>query len=118
MDFTNGGRVSLRHRESDRESDEILTASIQQKIDNVPTPESLKQYHVFLKFETPISTSTRDSRGTPGFWKAYRALPDEIRKAARAAYSKFRQNPAHRLCNSNGCAQNGCAQTSGFGLCE
>ena len=35
------------------------------------------------------------SRGTPDFWKAYRALPEEIRKAARAAYAKFQQNPAH-----------------------
>ena len=35
------------------------------------------------------------SRGTSDFWKAYRALPEEIRKAARAAYAKFRRNPAH-----------------------
>jgi plasmid maintenance system killer protein len=35
------------------------------------------------------------SRGTPGFWKAYQALPGEIKLAARAAYQKFRENPAH-----------------------
>jgi hypothetical protein len=35
------------------------------------------------------------SLGAPGFWKAYRALPGGIKDAARAAYNKFRQNPAH-----------------------
>ena len=35
------------------------------------------------------------SRGTAGFWQAYRALPREIRDAARVAYGRFLQNPAH-----------------------
>ena len=35
------------------------------------------------------------SRGTPDFWTAYRALPSEIRNAARKAYELFRQNPQH-----------------------
>ena len=35
------------------------------------------------------------SLGTPGFWKVYRALPDGAKEAARAAYKKFLQNPAH-----------------------
>jgi len=35
------------------------------------------------------------SRGTPDFWNAYRALPIEIQDAARKAYRKFRENPAH-----------------------
>ena len=36
-----------------------------------------------------------NSRGTPGFWKAYRTLPSATKDAARLAYDKFRQNPAH-----------------------
>ena len=35
------------------------------------------------------------SLGTPGFWKSYRALPVGAKEAARAAYKKFLQNPAH-----------------------
>ena len=35
------------------------------------------------------------SHGTPDFWKAYRALPAGTRNAARAAYRRFRENPAH-----------------------
>lgn len=35
------------------------------------------------------------SRGTPKFWKAYQALPPEIKDAARLAYWKFLENPAH-----------------------
>ena len=35
------------------------------------------------------------SRGTPDFWKAYYALPAGIKEAARAAYGRFRENPAH-----------------------
>jgi hypothetical protein len=35
------------------------------------------------------------SRGTPDFWKAYHSLPTDIRTAARSAYKKFEQNPAH-----------------------
>ena len=35
------------------------------------------------------------SRGTPGFWSGYRALPPEIRLAAQRAYQKFQENPAH-----------------------
>jgi hypothetical protein len=35
------------------------------------------------------------SRGIPGFWKAYRGLPPEIKESARAAYRKFQENPAH-----------------------
>ena len=35
------------------------------------------------------------SLGTPDFWKFYRALPDGVKEAARAAYKKFLQNPAH-----------------------
>ena len=35
------------------------------------------------------------SRGTEDFWRAYRALPSELRDAARRAYQKFRDNPAH-----------------------
>jgi len=35
------------------------------------------------------------SRGTSDFWKLYWALPDNLREAARIAYGKFGQNPAH-----------------------
>ena len=35
------------------------------------------------------------SRATPDFWKRYRALIPEARVAARNAYRKFIQNPAH-----------------------
>jgi hypothetical protein len=35
------------------------------------------------------------SRATPHFWELYRALPPEIRAAARKAYEKFSENPAH-----------------------
>jgi hypothetical protein len=35
------------------------------------------------------------SRGTPDFWKGYRALPVRIKEAARVAYKKFSENPAH-----------------------
>ena len=35
------------------------------------------------------------SRATSDFWKLYWALPDNFREAARAAYRKFQQNPAH-----------------------
>jgi hypothetical protein len=35
------------------------------------------------------------SRGAPDFWKLHSALPDKVREAARIAYNKFRQNPAH-----------------------
>ena len=35
------------------------------------------------------------SRGTSVFWDLYWELPEEIRRAARAAYAKFQQNPAH-----------------------
>jgi len=35
------------------------------------------------------------SLGTSDFWKNYAALPPEIKKAMRAAYKKFRENPAH-----------------------
>jgi hypothetical protein len=35
------------------------------------------------------------SLGTPGFWRVYRALPDGTKEAARTAYKKFLQNPAH-----------------------
>jgi hypothetical protein len=34
-------------------------------------------------------------RGTSDFWKLYWGLPEEVRTAARAAYKKFQQNPAH-----------------------
>ena len=34
-------------------------------------------------------------RGTPDFWRLYRSLPHEIQQAARLAYRKFRENPAH-----------------------
>jgi hypothetical protein len=35
------------------------------------------------------------SFGAPHFWKAYRSLSAENKAAARAAYQKFLQNPAH-----------------------
>ena len=35
------------------------------------------------------------SRGTPRFWQCYRQLPRDIQKAARLAYRKFLENPAH-----------------------
>lgn len=35
------------------------------------------------------------SRGLAEFWEAYRALPPQIKSAARATYRKFVQNPAH-----------------------
>jgi len=35
------------------------------------------------------------SRGTSDFCRLYWALPEEVRTAARAAYKKFQQNPAH-----------------------
>ena len=35
------------------------------------------------------------SQGTPEFWASYRALPPKIKQAARRAYQKFLDNPAH-----------------------
>lgn len=35
------------------------------------------------------------SRGTAQFWVLYRHLPLAIRLAARRAYQRFRENPAH-----------------------
>ena len=35
------------------------------------------------------------SLGTEKFWKAYRALPLGIKDAARVAFQKFLENPAH-----------------------
>jgi hypothetical protein len=35
------------------------------------------------------------SRATPQFWELYRALPRDVRVAARKAYEKFSGNPAH-----------------------
>ena len=35
------------------------------------------------------------SFGTEKFWQAYRALPPAIQDAARVAYQKFLENPAH-----------------------
>jgi len=35
------------------------------------------------------------SRATSEFWNVYWALPDNLRDAGRAAYQKFRENPAH-----------------------
>jgi hypothetical protein len=35
------------------------------------------------------------SHGSPLFWRLYRGLSPEIRAAAREAYGKFLQNPAH-----------------------
>jgi len=35
------------------------------------------------------------SLGTDKFWKAYHVLPPLIKDAARLAYQKFSENPAH-----------------------
>jgi hypothetical protein len=35
------------------------------------------------------------SRATPQFWELYRALPSDVRVAARKAYEKFSENPPH-----------------------
>ena len=35
------------------------------------------------------------SRAIPQFWELFRALPPEVRDAARKAYEKFSDNPAH-----------------------
>lgn len=35
------------------------------------------------------------SRTTDRFWKCYRELPEQIRKEAKKAYSKFKKNPYH-----------------------
>jgi len=35
------------------------------------------------------------SRATPQFWELCRALPPDVRAAARKAYEKFSENPAH-----------------------
>ena len=35
------------------------------------------------------------SRGTPEFWQLYRQLLPEVKAAARRAYARFRENPAH-----------------------
>jgi len=35
------------------------------------------------------------SRGTPQFWELYRRLPADVKDAARRAYARFRENPAH-----------------------
>ena len=35
------------------------------------------------------------SHGTERFWRAYRALPPDVREAARRAYANFRDNPEH-----------------------
>ena len=35
------------------------------------------------------------SRGTPLFWQLYRELPRAVQEAARSAYRKFRDDPAH-----------------------
>lgn len=36
-----------------------------------------------------------NSRGTDEFWRLYYALPKDVREAAREAYRKFAENPAH-----------------------
>ena len=36
-----------------------------------------------------------NSRGTEMFWELYHGLPPEIRDAARKAFRKFQENPAH-----------------------
>jgi hypothetical protein len=36
-----------------------------------------------------------NSRGAEEFWEYYRALPSPIKLAARVAYKKFCQSPAH-----------------------
>ena len=35
------------------------------------------------------------SRGTDRFWRHYGNLPSEAKAAARAAFARFRENPAH-----------------------
>ena len=35
------------------------------------------------------------SRTTEGFWKRYEALPEAVRRQARAAYRRFQQDPHH-----------------------
>ena len=35
------------------------------------------------------------SRGTDDFWESYHGLPPQIRNAARSAFKKFLENPAH-----------------------
>jgi hypothetical protein len=35
------------------------------------------------------------SRGTLDFWRLYRELPRDVQNAARLAYRKFQENPAH-----------------------
>ena len=35
------------------------------------------------------------SRGASTFWRSYAGLPPDIQEAARQAYRKFRENPAH-----------------------
>ena len=36
-----------------------------------------------------------NSRALPSFWACFRALPDEIQRAAEKAYALFKANPAH-----------------------
>jgi hypothetical protein len=36
-----------------------------------------------------------NSRGTADFWERYHGLPPHIREAARQAFQKFLENPAH-----------------------
>ena len=36
-----------------------------------------------------------NSRGTADFWELYYGLPPHIREAAREAFQKFLENPAH-----------------------
>jgi hypothetical protein len=36
------------------------------------------------------------SRTTGDFWRAYRALPEDVKERARAAYRRFQQDPYHR----------------------
>ena len=36
-----------------------------------------------------------NSRGTEDFWELYHGLPPHIRNAARKAFQKFLENPAH-----------------------
>jgi len=52
------------------------------------------------------------SSGTSDFWKLYWALPEEVRTAARGAYKKFQQNPAHPSLQ----LERACALTRAFGL--
>ena len=35
------------------------------------------------------------SRAAPQFWELYGSLPPDVRVAARKAYEKFSENPAH-----------------------